>query len=103
MLGGAFSLVAAIFPLGIFGYWLRGCKPLMLHAGGLPLAPQGRTGPWRAGMFNSHHCFFRTLAAGDSSVAHQPLHRDLLTGKCIAAGDWRINCIWRQDQKEKAF
>lgn len=49
------------------------------------------------------HCFFRTLAAGDSSVAHQPLHRDLLTGKCIAAGDWRINCIWRQDQKEKAF
>lgn len=46
-------------------------------------------------MLNLHHSLFGTLAAGDSSVVHQPLHGDLLTVECIAAGDLGVNCIWK--------
>lgn len=38
-------------------------------------------------VLNSHHSFFGTAAAGDSSVAHQLRFGDDLIDEIIAAGD----------------
>lgn len=53
-------------------------------------------------MLNLHHSFFGTLAGGDSSVVCQPLYGDLLI-EFIAAGDLGVNCIWKENHKEKAL
>lgn len=40
------------------------------------------------------HSFPGTLGAGDSLVALQPPHWDLLISHLITAGDWDKHCIW---------
>lgn len=49
-----------------------------------------------------NHSFFGTLAGGDSSVVCQPLYGDLLI-EFIAAGNLGVNCIWKENHKEKAL
>lgn len=59
----------------------------------LSLTPQ--IGNWLGvlGTDYLHHSFPGTLGAGDSLVALQPPHWDLLISHLITTGDWDKHCI----------
>lgn len=88
---------------GTFGYWVRSCNSLTLRlCEPCPLHPEEELDHAGLVVLNLHHSFFGTLAGGDSSVVCQPLYRDLLI-EFIAAGNLGVNCIWKENHKEKAL